>query len=255
MNDQGLALLENEGTNSSPSANFDTQNETPKNAVVGELIRFIVKRTRSHHLDYDSLRYVFRRVRELCEVEVPRKAKRLFELPTSGELEAFYGVMKDPTHKLIFKTLEGTGLRISEFVSLRIDRVHFDKNQMFIKEGKGKKDRIVLFGNRLKEMLLLHLNGRTKGWLFESSWNYKFTTRRIEQLCERYRKEAKIEKKITPHVFRHCHMTFLSEKKIPQEQREILAGHSPNSDVQRQYTHLTLASFKDEVIRILDEKA
>ena len=136
---------------------------------------------------------------------------------------------------------------------MEISRIDFSENLIFIKEGKGQKDRVVPLGNKLKDKLLIYLEQRNNKYLFESNRNFKFSTRRIEQICEKYRLKSNLSNKLTPHTFRHIYFSFLASNNISKEHRMIIAGHS-NSDAQDIYTHLTLEGIKDKVIDLIDNK-
>jgi len=220
---------------------------------ISTCIKYLIRETNKNKFDYHQLKYIFRVVRERCEVDVPKNGRKLYELPTQLELERFYSAIKDPTHKLIFQTLEGTGLRVGKFCELKIENIDWDNNTIFIKNAKGGKDRVVPFGNKLKDKLQLYLQGRNNVYLFESNRNSKFSARRIEQICERYVLEAEINVKITPHTFRHIYNTFLAENKVSKENRMLLTGHE-SEQAQDIYTHLAVGGIKDEIIEILDKK-
>lgn len=228
---------------------FVDQNENTKSEIQ-KCIKYLVRETNKQKLNYSQLRYIFRAVRERCDIEVTKDKKSLFKLPKACELEKFYNQINSPVHKLIFKFLEQTGLRVSEMCNLKIADINFDKNTIFVSQGKGKKDRVVPLGNRLKEKLQIYLNGKNNKYLFESIRNSKFSTRRIEQLCSKYSKDVDV--KITPHTFRHIYFSLLAESKISKEHRMLIAGHS-NQKTQDIYTHLTLGGIKEEIIAILDE--
>ena len=218
------------------------------------LIKAIARSVNQHKIDYDQLRYVFKAVRNQCELEAPNRGQKLYELPTEEEMTRFYGVIEDPVHRLIFEFLDGSGLRVAELCNLEVSRIDFKGNTVFIKEGKGRKDRITVIGNQLNEKVSLYLAGRNNRYLFESNRHTRFTTRRIEQLCKQYKDLASIEREITPHTFRHRWNTRLAEGGISREGREILAGHSKGSATQDIYTHMGVGGMKAEVIAILDKK-
>lgn len=217
------------------------------------LIRHIARETNRHKLNYAQLKYVFRAVREKCDISAPAtSARKLLDLPTAEELERFFAAISDPIHRLIFEALLGTGLRVEELCNLRVDRIDFERNLLFVSEGKGKKDRVTVIGRKLVEKIRLYLKGKKNKFLFESNRHTRFSTRRIEQICERYRKTAGITKKFTPHTARHIWNTRLAEAGITREQRAILAGHAPNSDAQEIYTHMGVGGVKDAVLKVLD---
>ncbi len=216
------------------------------------LIKSICRSVNQHKIDYDQLRYVFKAVRHQCELESPNRGQKLYELPTEDEMVRFYGVIDNPVHRLIFEFLDGSGLRVAELCKLEVSRIDFKQNTVFIKEGKGRKDRITVIGNQLNEKVSLYLAGRKNRCLFESNRHTRFTTRRIEQLCKQYKELAGIECDITPHTFRHRWNTRLAEGGISREGREILAGHSKGSATQDIYTHMGVGGMKAEVIAVLD---
>ncbi len=233
--------------------NFVNNTGGTKSRPVAEATKSLLFHARKYKMDYHQLRQVFRNVRIKCNIEVPKvERNRLLELPTTDEMQKFYDTIKDPVHKLIFEFLDGTGLRVAELVNLKVARIDFETNQCFVSGGKGDKDRIVLFGNKLKERLKLYLEGRKLTYLFESKFHYRYTTRRIEQLCAQYKKKSGITKDLTPHTFRHRFMTLLAQAGVTEEKRAILAGHS-DSDTQKIYTHLTLGGIKAEAISVLDK--
>lgn len=233
---------------------FVVHSANPKFSPIQSLIRHIAREVNRHKLNYRQLKYVFKSVRERCEIEVPTsKGRRLLELPSVDDLNRFYAGIKDPVHRLIFEFLEGTGVRVDEMCSLEVKRLDLDRNEAFIFQGKGKKDRIIVIGRGLADKLALYLKGRTNRYLFESNRNSRFSTRRIEQLCKEYRAKAGIEADLTPHTWRHLFNTKMAEAGVPEEKRAILVGHDDAKGSQRIYTHLGVAGIKDEVLAILDK--
>ena len=216
------------------------------------LIKNICREVRRNRVTYLQLKYVTRKVREKCGLEAPSNPKRLKELPTDQEVSRFFSVISDPIHLLICDVLFGTGLRCDELCSLEIARINLAQNTMFIFQGKGKKDRVVIFGNTLKEKLSLYLQGKNQKYLFESNRRSRFSVRRIEQIFEQYRKAAKIEKDFTPHTARHWWNSFLALCSVSEDKRAVLAGHEIGSDMQRTYTHMAAGGFRDEIVGILD---
>lgn len=231
-------------------AHFGVSNRKAKSELQ-EALKALVRATNKNKFTYGQLKYLFKEVRQICEVHPDRNAKRLVQLPTPNELVAFYNVIRNPVHRLIFETLHGTGLRVAELCSLQVKRLDLDSNTAFIFQGKGSKDRIVVIGNGLKEKLAIYLEGKNHKFVFESSRNTQFSTRRIEQLCKRYKLAAGIERDLTPHTFRHLWNTALAEAGVSKERRMILAGHS-SEKTQEIYTHLGLGGFKQDIVKVLD---
>jgi integrase/recombinase XerD len=232
--------------------NFTTQSGRAKSHI-SEVISQLVRSTNKHKLTYDQLRYILRIVRDKCGVKCPQKVKRLPQMPTIEELEVFYSSISNPVHNLIYKVLEGTGLRIRELTNLKVADIDFGNNTIFVKQGKGSKDRVAIMGNSLKDKLQIYLDGRNNTYLFESNRNTKFTTRRIQQLCTKYAKG--ITTPIHCHTFRHLFITNLADNNISREIREIVVGHAKGSKAHDVYMHLTVGnSNKEEIINILDKR-
>lgn len=230
---------------------FVNQDSLPKSSLQ-KCIKYLIRETNKNKFDYNQLRYIFRNVREQCDIDVIKPKNTLYQLPTPTQIKSFYSVISNPAHKLIFQFLQHTGLRVSELCNLKVAKINFQENTLFIEQGKGNKDRIVPFGNSLKEKVLLYLESRNNKYLFESIRNSKFSTRRIEQVCSKYLSESRLDLKITPHTFRHIYFSYLASNKVSKEHRMLIAGHR-NGKTQDIYTHLSLDGIKDEIIEILDK--
>jgi integrase/recombinase XerD len=80
-------------------------------------------------------------------------------VPSEDEVQRYYQAVWQ-TRKLadlvLIKTLLYTGVRVSELVRIRLEDVDFDRCQIRINEGKGRKDRVVPFPPSFKETLALH---------------------------------------------------------------------------------------------------
>lgn len=231
--------------------NFITQNSNAKSNRPGELVKIIERYVHKHKLTYSDMRYVIRRVNQKCELKPQRDKKTVIDLPTQQEVEAFFSVIENSQHRLMFLTLQGLGLRVSELCNLELKQIDWATNMVQIKNGKGGKDRIVLIGNLLKEKLKIYLHGKTNKYLFETRGFKKYSTRRVQQICSYYLKASGVSKKLSCHTWRHVHMTNLAIHGVSEEKRAILAGHA-STDIQKVYTHLQVASFSREIIEILD---
>ncbi|MBF0316465.1 MAG: tyrosine-type recombinase/integrase [Oligoflexia bacterium] len=230
---------------------FTSKNEKVKSPI-SETISLVARNVNRHKLSYDQLRFIMKMVREKCQLTHPKTSKKLPEMPRREEIDSFYGNISNPIHRLIFECLEGTGLRIQELCNLRVTDIDFDNNTLFVRQGKGHKDRVAIIGNTIKEKLLIYLDGRNNHYLFESSRHTKYSTRRIQQLCSRYSKS--ISNRITCHTFRHLFITNLAENNVSREIREIVVGHAKNSKAHDCYLHLSLGGSKEKIINILDKR-
>jgi len=233
--------------------NFAANTVNAKSPVQA-VVKYLIRETFRNRFTYDQLRFIFKSVRVKCEVNAPSRKRKLYELPSEEELKKFYVAIRNAEHRLIFETLEGSGLRISELCHLQVSRIDFKNATAFIDQGKGRKDRVIVLGRRLLDKLELYLQNRRNKFLFESSRNHKFSPRRIEQLCKQYREAAGLSKTLTPHCFRHLWNTRLVEAGVSKEIRMLLAGHESEA-TQKVYTHIGIAGAKSQMIEVLDRIA
>lgn len=84
------------------------------------------------------------------------KAKRLPVVFSRQEVAALFDHMQG-VHLLLAELLYGSGLRLGEACSLRVKDIDFDRRQVFVRAGKGKKDRVTILPDDLIEPLRAHL--------------------------------------------------------------------------------------------------
>ena len=116
----------------------------PPKAMAKKLVRLL----RPQYPDAHYLKKVFQHTRMLLDVPPSLQPKRLPELLTEGELVALYETIwqaRQLTHVIMLKLLLFTGVRNAELVHLRLTDVNLATCQLRITQGKGAKDRYVLF--------------------------------------------------------------------------------------------------------------
>jgi len=89
-------------------------------------------------------------------------------------------------NELILELLYSTGMRVSEVVNIKIKDINFSDNQILVL-GKGSKERIVLFGDKLKVLLKEYLDIRVSDsdYLIVNKYGKKMTTRSIEEIVKK----------------------------------------------------------------------
>jgi integrase len=212
------------------------------NNIISDITRLV----RRHHISYDQLRHIFKQVRRNLGLSPNGRSKRLPRILADQELASFFRVIEDSSlsHKIMLKLLFYTGLRVSELVNIKVSDIDIKNNKIFINQGKGAKDRYVLFPESFRlalEAYLSNLNGRQ--FLFESSRGTKYTPRRIQQLVSGYMKTAGIatdpSRRLGPHILRHQFLTYLTRKGLSDAQIQLISGHSTKKSLEV-YQHLSL---------------
>jgi len=95
----------------------------------------------------------------LAEKIAPIRAKRHVSPPTVLTQTEVQGLLEkmNGTHLLMAKLLYGAGLRLMECIRLRIQDIDFGQNKLFIRGGKGGKDRTTLLPLNIKDTLEAHI--------------------------------------------------------------------------------------------------
>ena len=195
----------------------------------GHLVARIARLVRQAGLSYDDWRYVSRQVRRRCDLHPAAKPKKLPRVLTAEQFRAFYRAVdaaEDVQHALMLRLLFYTGVRVSELCSIEVSHVDLENCKVFVDQGKGSKDRYVLFGKSFATALRTHIAAHAQNrWLFQTRRFSKFSTRRVEQIVKLYALEAGIQ--ATPHVFRHQCITFLTKTSgLADAELQLITGHA-----------------------------
>ena len=219
-------------------------------AEITKRIAFIVRKER---LDYSTFLDVCQRVRKSVGLKRPKKQKTLPKLLSESDLKAFFKTVENcgnVEHEVMLRLLFFTAIRVNELVNIRVSDVDLGGSKIFINQGKGSKDRYILFPASFRLILSGHLQANPKNrYLFESSRFGPYTTRRIQQIVAEYGKKAGIER-VHPHLFRHQMLTWLTKSGLTDAQIQLISGHSSKKSLET-YQHLGLgsveASYQDAV--------
>ncbi len=92
----------------------------------------------------------------LDQFQRAKKPKRLPVVFTRHEISRLLNCL-DGQSLLMANLLYGSGLRLMECLRLRVADIDFDQSQLFVREGKGQKDRVTVLPQKLKEPLRLQL--------------------------------------------------------------------------------------------------
>lgn len=157
--------------------------------------------------------------------------------------------------RAILELLYASGLRVSELVGLNDD--HLDMDQQTVRVlGKGKKERIVLFGSFAAQSILEYTNAKHRlkvggvddhGGVpvFVSVRGKRLSSRDVQRLVARLRLGLKTTRRVTPHTLRHSFATHLLERGADLRAIQELLGHESLSTTQK-YTHVSIQHLKKE---------
>lgn len=190
----------------------------------------------------------------------PKKDKKLPDFLNYEEINKLFDSADTKTplglrNRCILELLYDTGIRVSELVNLKINDIEFDKKIINIL-GKGKKERIVYYGDYLQEVLEKYINDSRKYLLNNKLSEYlilnnngsKITTRGVEYIIDKMVNEAAIKHKISPHVLRHTFATHMLNGGADIKSIQQLLGHESLSTTGI-YTHITNDVLRQEYLK------
>jgi integrase/recombinase XerD len=210
-----------------------------------EMIKRLVRMAREERINYDDFNYVCKHARRELGLRRPSRGKTLPRVLSDADLTRFFAAIQasqNVGHEIMLKFLLFTSVRVSELVSIRVSDVDMGACKVFIHQGKGAKDRYILFPQSFRLTLASHLQANPKNrYLFESSQCRTYSTWRIQQIVQEYRSAAGIEQRVHPHLFRHQMLTALTRSGLTDAQIQLISGHASKQSLEV-YQHIGLES-------------
>ena len=175
------------------------------------------------------------------QLPMRKKKKTVYKVLTKEELSTFFNCVDDFKFKTIFMLAYGSGLRIGEIANLRVEDIDSKNMRIFIREGKGNKERYTMLSKQSLEMLRIYWSkyrqNKRRGRIFLSESGAAITVGVIREHFRQYRRKAKLSEKVTMHTLRHCYATNLIENGATLIQVKELMGHS-NIRSTMEYVHV-----------------
>jgi site-specific recombinase XerD len=198
------------------------------------------------HSRLNALKFYFEQVLKkekfFWEIPRPKKQKQLPKFFNQGEVAAIIKTAGNLKHKTMLMLTYGSGLRVSEVVSLKSKDIDSKRMCILITQAKGKKDRMV----SLSPVLLVMLREYWKkykplknGFLFEGQIKRQpYSTRSLQLILAAAKRKAGIIKPGSIHALRHSFATHLLDKGTDVTMIMKLLGHNDIKTTLR-YLHIT----------------
>ena len=183
-------------------------------------------------------------------LESPKIGRKLPDVLTMEEIDSIIDAVdmvkpEGQRNKAMLETLYSCGLRVSELVNLKVTNLFFE--QGFIKiEGKNEKERLVPVSEKAVEEISKYLNGYRKTLkISPEAENVLFLNRRGKKLSrvmiftiiKNLAAKIGMDKKISPHTFRHSFATHLISGGADLRAVQEMLGHESILTTEI-YTHL-----------------
>lgn len=181
--------------------------------------------------------------RNMNYLQIPRfkAAKRLPKILTREEIGHLFEICTNVKHKSMFMLAYGSGLRVGEIAALRVQDIDSGAMRVFVRNGKGGKDRYTLLSNEclcvLREYWSIHKPKHPQGWLFLGMWRKKhILSDSIATAFTSWIERAEL-KQVSIHSLRHAFATHLLEDGVDLFKIKEMLGHASLSST-TVYLHL-----------------
>ena len=172
-------------------------------------------------------------------VHRPRREHRLPNVLNKTEVKSILNSCRNLKHRAMLSLIYACGLRRSELLNIKLNSIDSQRKLLFIKQGKGKKDRMVPLSEKIIQILRdYYLAFRPKEFLFEGQTGGKYSETSLESVLKQAVKKTCINKPVTLHWLRHSYATHLLESGTDLRYIQELLGHS-SSRTTEIYTHVS----------------
>ena len=192
------------------------------------------------------------------ELELPRLERRLPKHVLTAEEAEQVLMQPDVSEPLglrdraILETLYSTGIRRMEVLGLSIYDLDGERGTLMVRQGKGKKDRMVPIGARALRWIGRYVDDvrpqlvmpPDEGALFLTSFGERFTPNRLTQMVRGYVDAAELGKRGACHLFRHTMATLMLEGGADIRFIQEMLGHAELSTTQL-YTQVSIRKLKE----------
>jgi len=192
-------------------------------------------------------------------LESPKIGRKLPDILSMEEIDSLIDAIdlnkpEGQRNKAMLETLYSCGLRVSELVNLKITNLFFEQGYIKV-EGKGEKERLVPASPSAIEEINKYLNTyRKKLRINQDSENILFLNRRgrklsrvmIFTIIKNLAEKVGMDKKISPHTFRHSFATHLINGGADLRAVQEMLGHESILTTEI-YTHLDSEYLRDTI--------
>ncbi|MCL2186844.1 MAG: tyrosine-type recombinase/integrase [Treponema sp.] len=196
----------------------------------------------SINLAISAIKFFFKYIlkdNSIREQKRPDHNKILPVVLSAEEIIKILNMEKNPKHRLLLMLTYSSGLRVSEVVSLKKEHIDLSRQVIFIKQGKGRKDRYTILSEKVFLFIQEYYEHfKIEKWIFpgQSGKNH-LSIRSAQHIFDKAARCAGITKKISIHGLRHTFATHLLENGTDIRYIQELLGHT-NVRTTERYTHV-----------------
>lgn len=161
-------------------------------------------------------------------IPFPRRERKLPLILSRDEVQALLEAPHNLRHRTLLAIMYASGLRVSEVARLKVADIDRARNVIWVRSGKGRKDRQALLPPKLHDLLRCYWRSeRPTDWLFPSKDPSRpISPKAIFLACRKAAQLAGIAKAVHPHSLRHAFATHLLEAGVDLRTIQTLLGHA-----------------------------
>jgi site-specific recombinase XerD len=165
---------------------------------------------------------------EIERIPFPRRQRKLPLILSRDEVRALLEAPAKLRTRTILAVLYGSGVRVSEAIQLKPGDIDARRNVLWVRQGKGHRDRQTLLPAKLLDLLRQYWRTHRPGeWLFPATDHTRpIPPKTIYLACRSAAQAAGIKKPVHPHSLRHAFATHLLESGTNLRTIQILLGHA-----------------------------
>ncbi|HPR33796.1 MAG TPA: tyrosine-type recombinase/integrase [Prolixibacteraceae bacterium] len=178
-----------------------------------------------------ALNYYFQHVTQnpsiVFKLPRPRMEKKIRTVFTLEECHRVFNSMENPKHRLALMVAYGAGLRVSEVINLRWGDVLLAEQKIHVRNGKGKKDRMVMLPYSIQILLEQYKTlYPSNDYVFQGQIpGTPYSASSVERVMGRALQKSGLEKKGSVHNLRHSFATHLLDSGTDIRYVQQLLGH------------------------------
>jgi site-specific recombinase XerD len=165
---------------------------------------------------------------EIERIPFPRRERKLPLILSREEVQALLEAPGKLRDRALLAVLYGSGLRVAEAAQLKPRDIDARRNVLWVRQGKGRKDRQTLLPAKRLKLLRLYWRAKRPGdWLFPVvDGTRPIGPKTVYLACRAAAQAAGISKPVHPHLLRHAFATHLLEAGTNLRTIQILLGHA-----------------------------
>ncbi len=231
-------------------------------AEIRNYILYLVERKKmsksTQNQAINAIKFFYEKVlgeeRKVYHIERPFAEHRLPTVLNTEEVVALFEAVNNLKHRAMLMLIYSAGLRRSELLNLRKGDIDHVRSVVFVRGGKGKKDRQSLLAKTLKPILQNYLQEyKPNYWLFEGAGKARYSESSLHKILKQAVAKAGIVKEVKLHTLRHSFATHMLEAGASTRYIQVLLGHeSPKTtELYTQVTSFSLNKLQSPLDRLV----